>query len=517
MQKLLLGIDVGTSGCKIAVFTLDGEALAQTTKSYPVEYPAPGWVEQDPVLWWQAVGEGIAEALAKYRVNPKSIMAVGVDGQSWSAIPVNRSGEVLANTPNWMDTRSWGICQTVQEQVGVERIFERSGNAFEPTYSTPKILWFKENRPQVYRHTHKFLQSNSYIVYKLTGQMTQDRSQGYGLHVFDMQTGAYDEGLCEALGIDPHLLPDIVPCHQVVGEITPSASRDTGLLPGTPVVAGGLDAACATLGAGVMHVGEAQEQGGQAGGMSICLDMAKAHPKLILSQHVVPHRWLLQGGTVGGGASLRWFKEQLGYWEERQAEQTGRDAFEIMSAEAATVSCGAEGLIFLPYMNGERSPLWDPHAKGVYFGLSYDKKRTHMIRATMEGCAYALLHNLETAREAGVDIACLNTMGGSANSRVWTQIKADVTGKVFQVPGSDTATTLGAAILGGVGVGAYRDFESAIAQTISIRRIHHPDWDNHRIYGDYYQLYLELYQELKDSMAKLGQLASRGQLNTNVQ
>ena len=415
---------------------------------------------------------------------------------------MDKAGRVLHNTPIWMDTRASDICQKTVERVGFDHIFGISGNSFEPTYSTPKILWFKQHLPDIYRETYMFLQSNSYIAMKLTGRMTQDVSQGYGVHSFNIKNASWDDGLCQELGFDREKLPEIYKCHEVIGEVTKEAALLTGLAVGTPVVAGGLDACCGTLGAGVIKAGQTQEQGGQAGGMSICQSSAIAHPKLILGYHVVPDLWLLQGGTVGGGGAVKWFKQELGAYEEAVAKATGVDAFKIMDQEAAGIKAGSDGLIFLPYMAGERSPLWDKDAKGVFFGLGYDKTRAHMIRAVMEGCAYALYHNIKTAEEVDVYIDELVAMGGAANSRLWTQMKADITGKTIKVPTSDTATTLGAAILAGVGTGVYKSFSEATDKTIVITRIHEPDMAAHKKYLEYYKIYLEIYEKLKDTMKK---------------
>ncbi|HEX2925756.1 MAG TPA: FGGY-family carbohydrate kinase [Ruminiclostridium sp.] len=503
MEKLLLGIDIGTSACKVAIFNLQGNVISQSTKEYKVYYPEPGFVEQNPDEWWESVCMAIKEALSLSKINPDQIAGVGIDGQSWSAIPINKQGEVLCNTPIWMDTRAADICKDTVDRIGFEKIFEISGNSFEPTYSTPKILWFKKNRPDVYNSAYKFLQSNSFIAFRLTGQISQDLSQGYGIHSFNMKEGKWDDCFCEELGFDRAKLPEIYRCHDVIGEVTGIAAAQTGLSKGTPVVAGGLDASCGTLGAGVLKIGQTQEQGGQAGGMSICLNSAVAHPKLILGFHVVPELWLLQGGTVGGGGTIKWFRQELGAFEETEAKAKGLSPFKIMDDEAASVPAGSEGLIFLPYMAGERSPLWDRNAKGVFFGLGYNKTRAHMVRAVLEGCAFALQHNIKTAEEIGVGVNELVAMGGAANSRLWTQIKADVTGKTIKVPTSDTATTLGAAILAGVGTGLYRSFEQAVADTIVITRTHEPDKQAHAKYERNYGIYLELYEKLKDTMQKI--------------
>ena len=486
MKKLLLGIDIGTSACKVAVFDKKGVVLAQANEPYQLYYPAPGYVEQDPDEWWKAICTGIKKVLSYPNVSAEDIAGIGIDGQSWSAIPVDRDGKCLCRTPIWMDTRARDICDKVKEEIGFDTIFQVAGNDFLPSYSTPKMLWFKQEKPEIYENTYKFLQSNSYIGYRLTGVMSQDLSQGYGIHFFNNETCTYDAELAERLGLSVDKVPDLYQCHDVIGTVTAEAAKKTGLKEGTKVVAGGLDAACGTLGAGVYLPGQTQEQGGQAGGMSICVDHALAHPKLILSPHVVPGMWLLQGGTVGGGGTLRWFKQEF-----------GQDmSFDDLTALAEAVPAGSDGVTYLPFMAGERSPIWNPDAKGVYYGLGFDKTKGHMVRATLEGVAYSLEHNLRVAAETGAEVGELIAMGGASNSILWTQIKADVTGKTIKVPTSDTATTLGAAILAGVGVGIYESFEEAIKETIVITRVQEPDMEVHKKYQESMDLYLELIDAL---------------------
>lgn len=503
MTKYLLGIDIGTSACKVALFGTDGRVVSQSTKDYKVYYPFQGYVEQNPDEWWERVCIAIGETITISGILPQQIAGIGVDGQSWSAIPIDKRGRVLHNTPIWMDTRASDICKETVERVGFDNIFNLCGNSFEPTYSTPKILWFKKHLPDIYQNTYKFLQSNSFIAYKLTDQITHDLSQGYGIHSFDMKKGCWNDQFCDELGFDREKLPELYQSHNIIGNVTSNAARETGLAVGTPVVAGGLDACCGTLGAGVVSVGQTQEQGGQAGGMSICIDSAIAHPKLILGYHVLPDLWLLQGGTVGGGGAIKWFNQELGTYEKIAATEANTNPFKVMDDEAEAINAGSDGLIFLPYMAGERSPIWDKNAKGVLFGLSYDKTRAHMIRAVMEGCAYALQHNMITASETGVKVNELVAMGGAANSRLWTQIKSDITGKVIKVPTSDTATTLGAALLAGVGTGIYGYFKEAVNKTITITRTHEPDMQKHKKYMKYFEIYLELYEKLKDTMQKV--------------
>lgn len=503
MEKpYLLGIDIGTSACKVAAFDRQGNVIAAANGDYPVYYPKEGWAEQNPEEWWTAVCGAIRRVLEKGKIFPEQICGIGIDGQSWSAIAIDQDGKVLTNTPIWMDTRAQSICDRLNKEIGADQIFEVSGNSLQPSYTTAKIIWYKENLPDIYRKIYKILQSNSFIAYKLTGNISQDVSQGYGLHCFRMREGIWDEEMCRKLGIPMEFLPDIVNCDTVIGTVTTKAAKESGLCEGIPVVAGGLDAACGTLGAGVIHPGETQEQGGQAGGMSICMDSYKADPRLILGFHVVPGQWLLQGGTTGGGGVMRWFEREFGDFERAEEKKTGISSLQQLNEIAQKVAPGCDGVVFLPYMAGERSPIWNPDAKGVFYGLDFSKTKGHMVRGCMEGVALSLRHNLETAREAGAEVEVLRAMGGSANSLLWTQIKADITGKTIIVPSSDTATTLGAAILAGVGTGFYKDYEEAVALTVKETRRHEPDKNNKEIYDHTYNVYLRLYDCLKDMMKK---------------
>lgn len=498
-NEVLLGIDIGTSSCKAAAFSPDGTVLAQANESYSVRYPKPGWAEQNPDDWWQAVCRAV-RALFQTGVKASDIRGIGVDGQSWSAVAVNSRGRVLCDTPIWMDARAQDVCERLKAGVGEDRLFQTSGNPVQPMYTMPKVLWYREHLPEVYRETCKILQSNSFIAFRLTGAMTQEPSQGYGWNCFDMKRGSFDTDLCGEMGVDPRLLPELVPSHAVIGTVTPQAAQETGLRPGTPVVAGGLDAACGTLGVGVIHPGETQEQGGQAGGMSICTGTCRMDPRLILGAHVVPGRWLLQGGTVGGGGAVNWFEKEFCALERARAKENGTGSLAELDSEAGKVPAGSEGLVFLPYLAGERSPIWDTDAKGVFYGIDFSKTRAHFARAVMEGVAYSLRHNLETAKQAGARAETLRAMGGAANSRLWMQIKADVTGKRIAVPSADTATALGAAVLAGVGTGVYADFEDAVKRTITIRREFVPDTDRAAAYAEGYAVYRGLYESLKSLM-----------------
>lgn len=491
MQTYLLGIDIGTSSCKTGVFDAEGKLIAAADAAYSVQYPQPGWAQQRPEDWWQAVIDCLKRLFSSGTVKAADIAGIGVDGQSWAMVPMDKQGEALMPSPIWTDCRSKQECEEMVECIGHEALFSCSGNPVMPGYTLPKALWYKHHEPDLYRQTEKILGSNGYIVYRLTGAWTLDLSQGYGWHCFDMAHGTWNKALAEALGISSALLPELYPCSQVVGRVTPQAAAVTGLLAGTPVVAGGLDAACSAFGVGVIQSGETQEQGGQAGGMSICMDACRAHSSLILSRHVVPGHWLLQGGTTGGGGALKWFREQF------CPELT----FQQMTDAALQVRPGSNGLIFLPYMSGERSPLWNPDAKGVFFGLSFHTTRPQMIRAVMEGVAFSLRHNLETAQSAGAVIRIMRSTGGSTHSEAWMQIKADVANCVLEVPQTEAAAVRGAAILAGIGTGVIKDWKKT-AKSIPMNRPYRPDTENASLYDKQYRKYLQLVSALEPIMKK---------------
>ena len=500
MKEYLLGIDIGTSSCKITVFDREGRDLASRTGKYEVFYPHPGWAEQRPEDWWNAVCASIKEIFDQTDIRPEEIRGVGIDGQSWSAIAVDKDGAVLFPTPIWMDTRAEDICDELNSRIGEKRIFEVSGNPLKPSYTTPKVLWYKREYPEEFSRIDKILQSNGYIAYRLTGQMSQDVCMGYGWHCFDMKTGKWDMAMAGELGIPESFLPDIVDCDTIVGHVTRQASEESGLAEGTPVVAGGLDAACGTLGAGVINNGDTQEQGGQAGGMSICTDTCHKDERLILSFHVVPGRWLLQGGTTGGGGVMRWFEHEFAGEERIREKDSGISSLMQLNEIAEKVSPGSDGLVFLPYMSGERTPIWDTKAKGVFYGVDFSKTKGHFVRACMEGVAFSLRHNLEVAEKAGARSDVLRSVGGSANSKLWTQIKSDITGRQIVVPASDTATTLGAAMLAGKAVGMYRSYDEAVKLTVKDTRRHSPDKTLKETYDKAYETYLSIYEDLKELM-----------------
>ena len=497
MKNYLLAIDQGTSGLKLMLARVDGQHLASHSMDYPTYYPAPGFIEQDPRDWWKAVCDGIPALLSKAGIDATDIAAIGVDGVSWMPVMIGKDGHELGRCALWNDTRSTQECKDICRAVGEEAVFAVSGNPVQPYYATPKLLWYRRHEPERFDQLKCVVTSNGYLAWKLTGAFSQDASQGYGWAFYDMERGVWNEQMAEKLGIDLGWLPPLCESMQVVGTVAADAARQSGLAAGIPVVAGGLDAACGVLGAGVIDPGPVQEQSGSAGGMSICIDRYQATPKLIMGRHVVPERWLVQGGTVGGGGVFRWLTQQL---YPGQAEVSGGERAAEFNRIASNVAPGSNGLIFLPYMAGERSPIWNPAAKGVYYGLDFSKTRAHLVRAALEGTAYSLRHNLDQAAMCGAVPSELRAVGGASASALWMQIKADVTGYPIRAVSSADATAIGCLMLAGVGSGVIGSFEEAGKKFVSLEPCYFPRTEFKETYDIGFAQYKQLYTQLKSMM-----------------
>lgn len=498
-RTYLIGIDIGTSATKTALFDTSGAVVASSSHGYPTSRPRQGYAEQDPDDWWTAAAAGVRDCMEKSGADPRSVAAIGVDGHSWSTVMLDRDGRPLCPSPIWQDSRADEICRRLAPEFG-DSLFRISGNPLRPNYVTGKLLWFREKMPDVYRGAVAVLGTEGYLVFRLTGALSLCRSEGYGFHFYDIMKGRLDEEAARALGIRTDIVPPLFDGHETAGRLTRDAAEACGLCPGIPVAAGGVDSACTALGAGVTDPGQTQEQGGQSGGMSICTDRFAADPRLIFCAHVVPGRWLIQGGTTGGGGVIKWAASEFGRYEEEMSKTSGLSVPAMFDIEARDAAPGCGGLIFLPYMAGERTPVWDPYATGVFYGMDFRKTRADFIRALMEGVGYSLLHNLDTAAAAGARPTLLRSTGGAANSLFWTQMKSDMTGLPVSVPGSDNATNLGAAILAGTAAGVYSSPEAGAKAVVKEKRRHLPDPSVRPAYMKNYERYLEIYESLKGLM-----------------
>ncbi len=485
------------------LFDADGTILARRVRNTPPPTRTRIGPSRTRRSWWRAACDILPQLFAAAGADPRAIAGIGVSGQAPSVVPVDRAGAALRPALLWLDRRAEDQCAWLRERVGAAAIAGVNGGRIDPYYLAPKWLWLREHEPDVYRNTHAVLQANGYLIHKLCGAVCMDLSHGPLTLFFDSRRLRYAEELADRMGLDLAQMPPIRPCAEVVGEVTAAAAAATGLAPGTPVIAGMCDGTAAAVEAGLLRSGDAVEMTGQSTVLLICSDEPYLGEELIPLVHGVPGQYLVVGALVASGGSLRWFRDQLGEAERLAAPLLGLDPFDLLSQEAAASPAGANGVIFLPYMFGERSPIWDSAARGVFFGLSLATKKADLVRAIMEGAAFGLRHNAETAAGSGFDIALLACVGGGARSAVWNQIKADVLQVPIRLPRAATGAPLGDALAAGVATGVYASFEDAVRRVVRVEREFAPDPALRARYDALYQVYVGLYPALRESFRML--------------
>jgi len=499
-DPLLLGIDLGTASAKAGLFTPAGRRVALATAAYSYRVPHPGWAEMDAEDWWEATCRLVRALLAQAGARPESVAAIGVSGQVPTLLPVDGAGRPVGPAILWLDTRSEVEAQEIADRLGRESCERIGGNRIHPYYLGPKLLWFMRHHRDVFLRTKRLLQSHSYPVLRLTGEVVTDYSCGaLCAPLYDGPARAWAGRICNALDISTDLLPSLCPAQALAGTVTRAAAEATGLCPGTPVAVGGGDFACSTLGAGVLEEGEACLMLGTAGNLIMPLKEPCFDPRLINSHHVGCDRFLALGGVLSG-AVIEWCRATLG------AEES---SFGRLEAEAAAVPPGAEGLLLLPHLQGTRSPTWNVRARGVLFGLSLHHGRGHLYRATLEGIGFSLRQCLAVMEERGFRLTEIVAVNGGARSRLWRQILADILGVPLVYAPEDAGAPGGAAILAGIAAGVLEGAEAARAWRGRTER-HDPAPATHRRYEELFPLYGRLYEDVRPEFDRLPSGAAVG-------
>lgn len=509
-MPFLLGIDVGTTAVKSAIFSDDGLLIDQASTEYETYYPYQNAAEQEPDDWWQAVVVTVREILEKTRIQSSAIAAIAVSSQGPTMLAVDKTGRPVYPALIWMDQRADDACAFLREKIGADLIFRTTGNAINSYYVLPELLWLKQNKPELYAKTYKILQANGYIVLKLTGHYTFDRSQAGLTLLYDICTGQWAENLFASLELPLELFPPISECSTVIGEVTTEAAKETGLQVGTPVIAGMVDATAAALEAGAVSDGTICEMTGTSTVIMAAMTRPITDARLTFFPHSVQKTFLLIGPMSSTGASLKWFKNQLGLAEQNAAALLGIDPYEVMNREVETLAAGPSGIIFLPYLAGERSPIWDNKARGLFFGLSVNTTRAHLIKALFEGTAFGLKHNLDVFTEGGMTVTEIRSVGGGAKSTVWNQIKADITNTPILIPETAIGAPFGDIVLAGYGIGLFPDIFETINQLVKIRETYEPRAQYVQNYQEMFALYKDLYIHLQSDFARLYDLKQRG-------
>jgi xylulokinase len=498
LEPLLLGIDVGTSSVKAVLLDLRGNLCAVCQAEYPLHHIRPAWVEEDPEDWWRATCQAVREALAKVPHAPERVLGLAVSSQAPTLLPLDRAGRPLRPAMIWMDRRAEAEAARLTELLGAEEIHRITGNRPDAFYIAARLLWLRNHEPEVLKQTWQFVQVNGYVNYRLTGRLTMDPAHAVLLQMRNYATSEWSQALCSACGVEPGQFPEVVEAHRVQGEVTVEAAQATGLRAGTPVMAGTVDSASAALEVGVVEPGIAAEMTGTSTVVIIPNDSGLTEPALIAMPHALPGIHLLLGAMVSSGGCLRWFRDQLGQPEVQAAAERKADAFDLLTGPAAQVPLGSDGVIFLPYMMGERSPLWHTNARGVFFGLSLATRKAALTRSILEGAAFALRHNVEVALGAGAEVREMRSVGGCSRSDLWNQIKADVLGLPLLLPRTSVGSPFGAAILAGMGAGAFPDVRKSLLEMIRLDRRFEPNQANHEKYSRIYQVFRDIYRHLKD-------------------
>lgn len=478
-----MSIDLGTSSCKSVLFNISFEVVSSSKKEYPTYYPKKEWAEQDPEHWWEAVIVSIKDIIKKSNIKGSEIIGIGIDSQGSVVLPVNKQGKPLRNAMIWMDRRSYKECKWIKKNLK-ELLYKINGNRNDPSNVAPKILWIKDNEKEIYKKTFKFLHANGYIVYKITGKFSMDISEGGLTQLFDTRRGFWSEELLNACKIDKNKLPDIYLCHEIVGKVTDEVANITGLGIGTPVIAGSMDCVASALGCGVFKKSEGYIAAGTVTAVGICVDKPSFDPYFHIYHHIIPNSWLKVAGVDFGGGGLRWFNNLI-----------GNESYNELDKLAGKAKPGSNGVIFLPYMVGQRSPLWDSNVRGIIFGLSTHIEKKDLIRMFMEGDAFGVHYILDIFKEIGISAKDLKITGGCSKSEVWSQIFADIINKKLILVKEIDVAALGIAFTIGVGTGVFKNYDDLL-NNLSFKKIFYPRLKNKRLYEDMYFIYRNLYKDL---------------------
>jgi len=516
MKDYLIGCDIGTGGTKAVLINLKGQVLASHLVEYDLIIPRPGWAEQEPKWYWKATGESIKACLDKSRIAPGEILAVGLSSLAPACILIDKNLAPLQNSHIWMDRRATAECRWLKKNIGEKKIFELTGNIIDPYYSLTKLMWEKNHRPELYKKTYKMLNVKDYCLMKLTGEVITDWCHAaLGGVAFDIRRKRWDGDMLQEIGLDSDKLPSHYPCDKIVGAVSKEASLTTGLKEGTPVVAGTVDASAAYISLGMIDEGENALALGSTACLGLTVDRPEFTPGVISFPHIAQpeKKYLLIAALVGGGSLLKWFRDKLGQAELMMEKELGVEAYDLLTLEAEKVPPGSDGLLILPYFMGERSPIWNPEARGVLFGLSFTHGRAHLIRALMESIGFAVYHNISLLKKRGVKI--LSPMGlveGGTKSRLWRQIITDITGIPTVYMGKSGGAPLGDALIAGVGIGAFDRYE-VVRDWLTITDRNEPDWQNHQLYQKLFSLYLKLNPRLEKGFHQLAEIMTGSGLN----
>ncbi len=496
MPQHYLGIDVGTTAVKALVVDESGAVVGDAEAPQQLSVPQPGWSEQNPSDWWQGTIDAVRAACAQAGIN--HVASIGLSGQMHSSVLLGASDEVLRPAILWNDVRTTTQCRFITETLGKSELARLVGNPALEGFTAPKLLWVQDEEPNVFENVRSVLLPKDYIRFLMTGEKAMEPSDAAGTLLFDIRKNRWSAGMLSSLGLDSNLLPPIVGSAEVAGRLTSSAATSLGLREGTPVVGGGADNAAASVGSGVVTNGTMQTSIGTSGAVVAPIDQPRVDPGMRIHSfnHAVPDMWYLMGVVLSAGAALAWFRRAL------SGPAGTSPSYDDLTAEAADVTPGADGLTFLPYLTGERTPHADSNARGVFVGIHAGHERGHMVRAVMEGVTFALRDSLELMRGLIADAEEAVAVGGGARSDFWRQMQADVLNVPVVTVGPSGGAPYGAAILAAVGAAAFKSVPETCQEWIKPLDHLEPNPQTHDAYQRAYERYTNLYPRLKQHFAE---------------
>ena len=495
MTAKLLGIDIGTGGTRAVLVDAQGRVLASATAEHaPMSSPKIGWAEQHPDDWWRAACRAIPDCLAKAGASPGEISGIGLTGQMHGLVLLDAAGEVLRPSIIWCDQRTEEQCREITEKVGARRLIDLTANPALTGFTLPKIWWVKQHEAEIWARVRAILLPKDYVRFRLTGERAIDVADASGTLLLDVVNRRWSAPMMQVSQLDEAFLPKVFESQEITGHITQEGARATGLRAGIPVVAGEGDQAAGAVGMGIVQPGAVSATIGTSGVVFAATSKPVLEPqgRIHTFCHAIPGRWHVMGVTQGAGLSLRWFRDQFGAGKE-----DGRDPYERLLNEAAAAPPGAEGLLWTPYLMGERTPHLDPRAHGALVGITAQHTRAHIIRAILECVAFSLRDTLTIFAELGVPAESIRLGGGGARGELWRQIQADVYGMQVDLLAAEEGAAYGAGLLAGVGVGIWSSVEAACETAVHVAKRVHPEPQNVTLMNRQYIEYRKLYPALR--------------------
>ncbi|HRU22699.1 MAG TPA: xylulokinase [Candidatus Latescibacteria bacterium] len=509
---LLLGLDIGTTGVKALVIDDSGHTLGRHTVEYPLLIPKPGWAEQDPATWWTATITAIGSVLAEAGVKGADIAGIGLSGQMHSSVFLDEHDEVIRPALLWCDGRTTKQRYWITERVGGDAEMRRLvSNPPLEGFTLPKVIWLRDEEPANFRRLKTLLLPKDYVRFRLTGEKLMEVADASGTAMFDVANRVWSEELMRKVDLPMDILVPVRESVAECGRISRDVAAMTGLREGIPVAGGGGDNACGAVGTGIVREGRVLASLGTSGVVFAHTDTVKVDPDLRAHTncHSVPNRWCLMGVMLSAGGSLRWLRDVVADSERASAIQSGRDPYDVMAEEAAKAPIGSEGLVFLPYLSGERTPHRDANARGAFVGLSLRHGREHLMRCVFEGITFGMRDSLSIMRELGLHISEIRATGGGARSAFWRQMQADVYGVPVVTVNASEGPAFGAALMGGVCSGMFSDLADASDALVKIVSVAVPIPSNVSRYEEWYERYRALYPALKQEFANVATMVEK--------